>query len=223
MGCDIHITIQRQDDDCSWREVRYQSVWQYDGAPKALDAIPIAPDSFLSRNYDTFAILADVRNGVGFAGIKMGEGWPSIAPDRGFPPDFDAENTLPSDQDDEPKYMGDHSFTWVGLDELKAFDWDGTLSWLYGCVPADEYERLSAVNERPHGYCGGISGPGIRVYEPDAYKAAKATSTLCARPYVRMGWPMSAREATRWPDEVIPWLESLADGHPLRLVLGFDS
>lgn len=224
MGCDIHIVIQRQDADGTWRDIVWQDApWRDEDKP--IDGIPVAPKRFASRNYNKFAILADVRNGVGFAGIKMGEGWPSIAPDRGFPDGFIDESVAPNPQwpEDGPRSLGDHSFTWIGLDELKAFDWDGTVSWLYGCVPADEYERLSAANERPTSYSGDISGPGIRVYDPDDYKASKAAGSLCKRPYVRMGWPMSAREATGWPDEVIPWLETLADGHPLRLVMGFDS
>jgi hypothetical protein len=39
-----------------------------------------------------------------------------------------------------------------------------------------------------------------------------------------MGWPETARSATYdWPGKVIPWLEQLAAGRPLRLVIGFDS
>jgi hypothetical protein len=41
----------------------------------------------LGRNYNLFSILADVRNGVGFAGCKAGEGFEPISMPRGFPVD----------------------------------------------------------------------------------------------------------------------------------------
>ena len=226
MGCDIHIAIQCQEPDGQWANVPWQHVWSFKGADAAVEGIPVAPDVFRNRNYDLFGILANVRNGSGFAGIKTGEGWPSIAPDRGWPEGFSVESLGP-----DPRYpqggnrdLGDHSFTWVSLDELKAFDWDGTGTWIYGVVPADEYERLSVAGGRPRSYCGGISGPGIRTYEPDDYKLAKSVGQLPPRPHVRMVWPETAREATGdWPGRVFPWLDELAAGRPLRLVMGFDS
>lgn len=225
MGCDIHIVIQRQDADGRWREVPYQRIYRYPGAAPAVDGSTCAPDVFLNRNYDLFAVLANVRNGVGFAGIQMGEGWPSLAAGRGLPPDFAADGILSNPAyPDEPRSLGDHSFTWVGLDELQTFPWDATESWLYGVVAASVYETFKATREAPDSYSGGVSGPGIQVYEPDDYEAAKAAETLCPRPYVRIGWAETAREATYdWPGTVLPWLETLADGRPLRLVLGFDS
>jgi hypothetical protein len=219
MGCDIHIVIQCQEPDGAWQNVPWQSDLSWtnkDYRDKHFKAdVPVAPDAFDSRNYNNFAILADVRNGHGFAGIKTGEGWPSIAPHRGLPEGV-------AEPDDYS--LGDHSFTWVSLDELKAFDWDGTVSWLYGCVTADEYERLSVMGKSPESWSGDISGPGIRVYEPDDYKREKLAHTLVERPYVRMGWPETARDATGdWIGTVAPWLDELAAGRPLRLVMGFDS
>jgi hypothetical protein len=208
MGSDIHIVIQRQEPDGAWREVPYQRVFTVLG-DKPVDGFPVAPDAFTNRNYDLFAVLADVRNGVGFAGVETGEGWPSIAPERGLPVGFDKKAVLPNPAyiEEGSRWLGDHSFTWVGLDELKAFDWDGTETWLYGVVKAEEYEKLSKTGETPDSYCGGIVGPGIKVYEPDEYKAAKAAGALAKNPYVRMGWPESARSATYdWPGTVIPWL-----------------
>lgn len=224
MGCDIHIVIQRQDAD-GWHEVPYQKVYANIGQTP-VNGYPVEPEGFTARNYDLFAVLADVRNGRGFAGIKMGDGWPSIAPNRGCPEGFNPESVAPDPQykDEGPRYMGDHSFTWISLDELKAFAWDSVVSKLYGCVTGAEYERLSAVGDAPDSYCGGTSGPGIRVYEPADYLAAKGSRSLVEKPYVRMSWHESARAATYdWPGTIIPWLDSLADGKPLRLVIGFDS
>lgn len=43
-------------------------------------------------------------------------------------------------------------------------------------------------------------------------------------PYIQTSWKESARVATGdWLGQVIPWLEMLAEGKPLILVMGFDS
>lgn len=69
MGCDIHLTVEAFRDG-SWRCVPNDCGDWYD-----------------NRNYDVFAILADVRNGSGFAGVSTGEGFAPIAPRRGIPAD----------------------------------------------------------------------------------------------------------------------------------------
>ena len=83
-----------------------------------------------------------------------------------------------------------------------------------------------------------VSGPGVTIFNEDSYRTlqsdiAKASNNAgvavglvlpAIDPYVRMSWTETAREATNdWPGKVIPWLDSLSDGRPLRLVLGFDS
>lgn len=240
MGCDIHICIQVQDPDGSWREVPYvREPWGAREAPAAewarqrwarVDAAAsrgdaVLPSCFASRCYDLFGILADVRNGSGFAGCVTGTGWKSIAAGRGWPEGFDASTLVPDDEG-VPRYMGDHSYTWVSLEELLAFDWDGEHAQLYGVVPADEYERLKESGEAPTSYSGGISGPGIKTYTPEDYEAAKRAGgrALAERPHVRMRWIETARQATGdWPGKVLPKLHAMAAGRPLRLVLGFDS
>lgn len=225
MGCDIHIVIQRQELDGTWREIPYQRVW-WNLGHVPIDGVLVAPEEFTTRNYNLFGILANVRNGRGFAGCQTGDGWPSIAPDRGFPPGFDADAVAsdPHYPNEGPRALGDHSYTWVGLDELRAFPWNAVVTKLYGIVPADEYENLLKTGDQPTSYSGGVYGHGIKVYEPSEYQFAKQTGTLVSRPYVRMSWDETARSATNdWPGQVIPWLEKLAEGKPLRLVLGFDS
>lgn len=228
MGCDIHIAIQKQLADGTWEEIPYQvAPWNKDDRPLEI-GIPVAPRRFGARDYDLFGILANVRNGSGFAGCLTGSGWPSIADDRGFPAGFDVDALLPDPKmakydERGPRWLGDHSFTWVSLDELKAFPWDTTLATIYGCVTGDVFDELKPRNLKPANYSGGISGPGIQVYSEDEWLNHRA-ECRAARPYVRMSWTESAREATYdWAGEVIPWLESLADGRPLRLVMGFDS
>lgn len=115
MGCDIHSLAQVKKDG-SWKTIK----------------IRIAQEP---RSYNTFALLADVRNGVGFAGRETGEAWPVLYPCRGLPDDIE------KDEDDESNvkldftwywsfdpdkkdpqttlWMGDHSHSWLSLSEIK--------------------------------------------------------------------------------------------------------
>lgn len=229
MGCDIHMAIQKQLADGTWEEIPYQVAPWSDKDDRVLAVgIPVAPRRFDARDYDLFGILANVRNGSGFAGCLTGSGWPSIAPERGWPEGFDPDAALPRPEsarydDLGPRYMGDHSYTWVTLDELKAFPWDATTATIYGCVTGEVFDELKPRGLKPKEYSGGISGPGIQVYSENDWMNYRDTCRA-ARPYVRMSWTETAREATyNWAGEVIPWLESLADGQPLRLIMGFDS
>jgi hypothetical protein len=227
MGCDIHVVIEVRESG-RWSEISYGTVYAFkrEEEPGLGEGLLVCPEPFHSRNYDLFGIIANVRNGSGFAGIVTGNGWPSIAADRGFPPGFNPEAVAPDliYQGDGPRWLGDHSFTWVELSELEAFDWDGVKTTQYGVVSADEYERLLAAQSfRPDSYCGGVSGPGVRVYSPQEYAIAKLTG-LAAHPYVRVAWEDSARDATYdWAGVCLPWLREIAAGRPLRLVMGFDS
>lgn len=74
---------------------------------------------YTDRNYTVFGILADVRNGSGFAGCDLGDPVVPIAPDRGLPDDLsDAAYVW------FRHHGGDHSDTWVMLSELLEHDWD---------------------------------------------------------------------------------------------------
>lgn len=98
MGCDIHM----------FAEVRKSEKWEAVG--KVFKNKYYEPDRenkidedgfewnpeftsspYTNRNYNLFAILADVRNGRGFAGIKTGEGFNPIASPKGLPKDISNE------------------------------------------------------------------------------------------------------------------------------------
>lgn len=228
MGCDIHIAIQRQGPDGVWVEIAYTSFAndvQQQNSAMARPTLPVAPVGFDWRDYSLFGILADVRNGVGFAGIITGEAWPSITRGRGWPEGFARGRALPEPEydEDEPRDMGDHSFTWVSLDELQAYDWDGISATRYGIVTASDYE-LMELGKKPQQWCGDVAGRDVMVYDQPDYIKTKRLGQLAKQPYVRVWWQETARSATNdWPGRIIPWLERLADGRPLRLVLGFDS
>lgn len=158
MGTDIHGVFQRYDPAVSkWLDVA--STYDED------------------RDYQLFAVLADVRNGYGFAGLKTGEPVAPIALPRGYPDDFevvcdehpvtDAAHLAPYQlkyrEPGEPlvKWMGDHTHSWLSGREM--LNWHKTAPTVLkrGIVSRTAYEAWDRVS-RPEAYCGGISGPGGR-------------------------------------------------------------
>jgi hypothetical protein len=67
------------------------------------------------RDYDLFAILADVRNGYGFGGFGSGEAVEPMSSGRGLPGDISPEAKTQA-------CTGDHSATWVSLLEILNYD-----------------------------------------------------------------------------------------------------
>src|SRR4030095_12024926 len=115
-----------------WKEIHSEGWTQQELAhiEKAKAAgMLIMPASFDARRYSLFGILGNVRNGSGFAGVDTGDSWPSITDRRGLPADSPIDINRESDYDepDGKHWLGDHSHTYVTLDELLAFDWDGTV------------------------------------------------------------------------------------------------
>lgn len=101
MVCDISTRVQR----------RIGGVWT------DIDVRPV----FQNSGYALFGFLANVRN---YSAV------PPLSERRGLPEEFD----IPTDKEVEdslenegvpPKgFVGDHSFSWVLMDELLAFDYD---------------------------------------------------------------------------------------------------
>lgn len=142
-----------------------------------------------ARNYNVFAVLADVRNGRGFGGHRTGSGFEPIASRRGVPFDMsdellahlaragyspDGSGGLEYDSKSEDEYeelerepegywsLGEHSFSWLTLVEALADEryWAQTTD-IEGWVDPWNFE-LWRRNGRPYDWSGGISGPGIK-------------------------------------------------------------
>jgi len=104
MGTDIHMAV----------EVRKDGVWQ--NVTPFRNGYTPEPEYYEERNYDLFAILADVRNGYGFAGVVTSSGFVPLDQPRGIPPNA---------SDDVRKWCegGDHSHSYCTVAELLAYDW----------------------------------------------------------------------------------------------------
>lgn len=150
MGCDIHphVEVRRNGiwEHHDWRAPLVEGTYN-DGSPRTnYDALFVHP-LYISRNYNLFAILADVRNGYGFAGVKTGDRYKPISEPRGLPddasPEVVKECVVTVDNDHSPEQLQDwvdrglserindttvthpdyHSMSYLTLAELQAYDW----------------------------------------------------------------------------------------------------
>jgi hypothetical protein len=181
MGCDIH----------PYAEVRCDGKW-------ARADIEVPSD----RNYWAFGVLANVRNGSGFAGCYMGEPVTPIAEPRGLPPD-----TSIADNDaeyDSPEYiwLGDHSHSWVTLAELLGVDLDQKI--IEGGVISKAAERDLIINGKlPDSWCGA--------------KWPMTENDVVAK------WSRPLRDCAWLLPKIIDALKPLGAPEDVRIVFGFDS
>lgn len=152
MGTDIHMTF----------EARRDGKWTN------MDKFKVDEDGYMSnydnrlysdRNYDLFAILANVRNGHGFAGVDTGDGFIPISEPRGAPDDMDETTS---------KWLeggaGDHSGSWLTVAEMLAYDW--TQKTVKRGIVGSLSELARWKNSgAPDGWSGSISGPGIGIIQ----------------------------------------------------------
>jgi hypothetical protein len=140
MGTDIHLMLEVRRGG-KWETVNdalipnhwYREDGQHEWEKDKM--IPVSEGG--PRNYDAFAILGDVRNGTGFAGIKAGDGFTPLSSRRGIPEDTEKIVVYASDSEEDEDceitaYLGEHSFSWLTLRELVADDayWNqSTLSY----------------------------------------------------------------------------------------------
>jgi hypothetical protein len=115
MGCDIHPHFETKNEQGKWerlvtrRDELMDLLYGPDSEKTDEEMTQEERDKLLEemwehpldigRNYDLFAILADVRNGRGFAGVVTGTGFDPISNPRGLPRDVsnDVINEYASD------------------------------------------------------------------------------------------------------------------------------
>jgi hypothetical protein len=180
MGTDIHIVA----------EVKRDGEWR-------LSDIKVP----CNRDYDTFAILANIRNGFGFAGVKTGEPLTPISLPRGLPKDISEElkgkMNLPGDND---CWLGDHSYSYITLKEMLEYDYNG-LRIECGMVTHATAEAFRKEGKLPEEWCGWTSMKG----------------------YEKMEWKRPLKEAAYLFGEIVVSLIPLGEPENVRIVFGFDS
>lgn len=222
MGTDIHGVFQRHD-------------------PATNTWVDIPHNYEQNRHYQLFAVLADVRNGYGFAGVVTGEPVKPIANPRGYPADFqvkddihrlvtlehmdprrrsyrerDPEGYTSDGEDILDMWMGDHSHSWLISTEMLTWYAAAPVVVQAGILSRSEYEAWDKTSQ-PNSYCGGVSGPNVVIVDDDKI-SMEATPGWT---YVRCHWDQKlAGELNYFFAEV----KRLADEHgTVRFVFGFDS
>ena len=223
MGCDIHMIAQVRDKyDHKWKNLP-NKVYDW-------------------RSYNTFAILADVRNGRGFAGIKTGEGYQPISQPKGLPEEIDLADEGESAKlyeyewyKDEPgkfitRWLGDHSHSYLTLKELEDYwkEHANSKTYLTGVIPYDVFKKLDGTDKGPESWSGGISGPDIIVISESEARTHAGAFKKGKQYYVQYTWGVTYDESTSI-GMIIRALRSIKEtqeaetDEDVRIVFGFDS
>jgi hypothetical protein len=229
MGCDIHLRI----------EVRKDGKWQPASAQRVCDDCKGTGNrdrggecywckgtgnnsGFQSRAYDTFGALANVRNGT------WGDPVPFIDEPRGLPDDLSPElkaasGDIEGDEDGERGWaFGDHSFSWLTLKELLAYNWDATVE-KRAYVDATTFAAWEASGDvSPGSYCAGTNSEVVSNEEMRRRLAAGIQPREWV--YTLAVWrePV-AKLCAEFHDDFIPALMKLGEPDDVRIVFGFDS
>ena len=206
-----------------WRHNRWRYCW-YNG-----------------RNYNLFGQLADVRNGIGFAGVDLGDGWVPISEPRGLPADLSQKARqlhAAADDDTAPQedsfWLGYENQSWLDGNDLRNYDLTRT-SKIRGVVSLEDWKewwnRTKGAEPFVGSYSGGISGPKIVTLTQkevlDRLTAAGGSIVTAdeTKLYVQAEWSTTYRDASPWFwDTVVPaLLANVIDPGNVRLVFGFDS
>lgn len=240
MGTDIHFYVERNVDD-KWLSCDTWETEEYlDEGEAPYKSVPWGKRYYDGRNYDLFAILADVRNGSGFAGVKTGDGFSVISEPRGLPVDMSDELR------EEAGRRLEHTPTWLLVSEIMAFDWT-QVTTKRGIVSAREFLAWRAW-DRGHGlgpkeYSGGIWGANIKIIEADEMERrvvelekSKRKDGLSNREirdaiaahlhnhYCEASWQTPYyRAASNFLSECLPRLWRLGDPAKVRCVFWFDN
>lgn len=230
MGTDIHMRCETRNPDGTWSLVT-EPRW-----PHPWDGRSVQP--YVYRNYNAFAVLANVRNGRGFAGVVTGLPVLPITMPRGLPEDIspelrwniDAPNT-DIEEAGWDSWLGDHSHSYLTLAELLAYDWDLPKTHV-GVVDLPTYEKWKTSGEiHPDFWSADVSGGGVKVVAESEVRPGSiiAVDHLAQSVYVRCTWKTTIAQSVRsFYPEVTDSLVALAAerglGHKdIRIVFGFDS
>lgn len=174
------------------------------------------------RHYDVFAILANVRNGSGFAGVDTGNPWPFIQNGRELPEDACLEVI---------EYMShyQHSPGWVTLQEITKYDWDYVRT-KRGVVNEAQFREWllngDAQGSGPSGWSGAVSGGMVR-HITNEEMLELMTGLKYKDPdlsyYTKVQWLQTARDVCEPFIERMKELAKVVGEHECRIHFYFDS
>jgi hypothetical protein len=240
VGCDIHSVVEIFDAYDGWTRLEravFKHPFYNENRPIDQWNTPYTSQPFQIRDYDLFALLADVRN---YDGIVP------ICEPRGVPEDASAYWKDYADDGDI------HSVTWFTLPELLAANWIQTIQ-RSGVVTGATYEAWRDHGTEPESWSASVGGGGVRVVTPAEYDAGERAASpdqpgmFGARTYVVLSWASTLEIGTWERERVFETLIRLAplqpdaagnyqtkpdglliDNHPrkldqVRVMVGFDN
>ena len=226
MGTDITAYAERRQPDGSWvlvNGLRPNTSYFLGGAERYSEEEndpwpPLIPvEAFdMVRNYELFAILANVRNGIRTAG---GVHFECISLPRGLPEDLSLELRKFTNLLED----GNHSHTWMLLEEILTFSWkeksvlreamvDSRVAHLFG------YEQNSSSKQKWQSPDQPRAGFPFREW-PEEIRISYATYL---RDGVTVQWLETYEEIAGDFFELLEPLSALGDPADTRLVFWFD-
>ena len=236
MGCDIHFYVEKQVNGV-WQSADHWEPSESTGdeGMSELEA-PYKTQYYSGRNYNLFSILADVRNGSGFAGCDTGNGFVPLDDPRGLPDDVSEEVKAVSD-----RWEGDgHSHSWFAVSELLEYDWTQTTKHR-GFVNAAQYYDWNRwrreEGEGPESYCGDVYSASIEkvtvaemrtrieaVTAGDWYRSEEKVLSELPDLYCQVEWEQPYFKAARgFLSDTMPRLWRLGKPEDVRIVFWFDN
>lgn len=234
MGCDIHLFVERVENG-KWVSADRWTPNRYAGEEGEPDIRIEYEDRFYTgRNYDLFGILADVRNGSGFAGCDTGDGFVPISEPRGIPDDVSPEVAAESSRWGEDG----HSHSWLSVQELLDYDWTRTTKHR-GWVSAPTFWAWNRLDrkrgESPRSWSGMVDGGAIKkVTEPemlqlleqygDSWSAEDRIKRDLGGHHCLVEWEQPYYKAARhFLSDTLPRLWRLGKPDEVRIVFWFDN
>lgn len=247
MGCDIHAHYEVKNADGEWEYVDWRDKYrdydtlEEDGETGEYEPVMVpkldwhsmfGDPLYVGRNYNLFSVLADVRNGYGFAGVYTGEQFVPIASPRGVPNDATPEYR------EEVELWGrdGHSHSYVTLRELMDYDWEQTRHGS-GIVNPGQYLVYKAKG-RPMSWAGDVFGGDVKhitntqmdtfVKENDVQMPDNPFGFDSYSTYTRVSWEETYRDAVggkmldNWLT-AIRRLAPLASPEDIRVIFFFDN
>lgn len=240
MGCDIHMFAEVKqklaNGKSEWKTVGRVFKDEYH-RPKEATTMSVYGENKLSesyewnekltmhpyssRNYDVFAMLADVRNGYGFAGVDTGEGFIPISEPKGIPDDASDYYKLAVKEYGEDG----HSHSYFTMEELDAYDWEQTTVHR-GWVGLEEY-KVFKEKGRPNSWSGGVSGGAVKhLTNKEMDEVIAGTFVVEGNPYTQVEWTTTYRDSAQWflkDMEAVRKLKKLKRVDDVRVVFYFDN
>lgn len=136
MGTDIHFHVEKQTGPGRWIRAEDLLPNKYYRGGGSSEPEYVWDYWYSGRDYRLFAMLANVRNGFGFAGIPTGQAIEPIDEPRGLPKDVS-----PDTQSEADYWSADaHSHSYFTVRELLEVDWQQMITH-FGYVTPNDFDR----------------------------------------------------------------------------------